>query len=200
MSSRKGDSPKPQRGDVDSVDYADPATPDTRIGPLGRIPEPRERVAVRLVGHPFTYVVRVQTAKDSGPRITELTITAGDGGAVDYEAVRAVPVRRLAYTAAQWIARKGGQVWFFGETVEAWTQPDVAAPPVYQAAKIAEEALALGLPVRPTVAARLNVSKTTVDRLLKRAKAEGWFDDKPLPKRPQPPQRDIEITKETNRR
>lgn len=199
MGTRKSDSPKPQRGDVDSVDFADPPTPDTRSDVLGRIPVPSERVAIRLVGHPFTYVVRVQTAKDSGPRITELTIVADDRGAVDYAAVRAVPVRRLAYTAAQWIARLGGLVYSVGDTAEMDLQPDVPAPPVYQAAKIAEEALALGLPVRPTVAKRLTVSKTTVDRLLKRAKAEGWFDDQPLPKRPQPPQRDIATSQENDR-
>ena len=61
---------------------------------------------------------------------------------------------------------------------------------VHQAAMLAERALALGQPVRPTVAAELNVSKTTVDRLLKRAKAEGLFEDRPLPKRPPPQQRD----------
>jgi DNA-binding transcriptional regulator LsrR (DeoR family) len=33
------------------------------------------------------------------------------------------------------------------------------------------------LPVRPTVAAELNVRTRTVDRLLAKAKAEGWFDD-----------------------
>ena len=40
------------------------------------------------------------------------------------------------------------------------------------------------------------MSKTTVDRLLKRAKAEGWFDDEPLPKRPQLPQHDTTATEE----
>ena len=71
-----------------------------------------------------------------------------------------------------------------------------ATHPRWWAARIADKALALGLAVRPTVAAELGVSKTTVDRLLKRAKAEGWFDDEPLPKRPQPPQRDTTTDEE----
>ena len=84
----------------------------------------------------------------------------------------------------------GGQVAFVGDIAETHSSPEKPAPKVYEAARIAEKALALGLPVRPTVAAELGVSKTTVDRLLKRAKAEGWFSDEPLPKRPPPQQRD----------
>lgn len=38
-----------------------------------------------------------------------------------------------------------------------------------------------------------------LDRLLKRAKAEGWLSDDPLPKRPQPQQRDTKTSKETGR-
>ena len=52
------------------------------------------------------------------------------------------------------------------------------------------------MPVRPTVAKELNVSTRTVDRLLAKAKAQGWFDNQPLPKRPQPKQRGF-TTEET---
>lgn len=190
------------RGDVELVDFADPATPDTPFGPLGRDPQPDERVAIRLVGHPFTYVVRVVTAKGRDPRLAELTMLADnplDDGDVNHSALRAVPVRRLAYTAAQWIERYGGQVGYVDDTTESRTQPENHDPKVYEAAQAAERALSLGLPVRPTVAAELNVSTRTVDRLLKRAKAEGWFDGQPLPKRPQPQQRDITTDQETDR-
>ncbi|BCP04600.1 helix-turn-helix domain-containing protein [Mycobacterium paraintracellulare] len=177
--------PAPQPGDVESVDYADPdPSPGTRTGPFRRVPEADERVAIRLVGHAVTYVVRVTTSRRSGPSLTELTLIADDGTTVDYADVRAVPVRRLAVTAAQWIERCGGQVGFVDDVAETFTRPDEQAPPVYRAAQIAERALALGLPVRPTVADELNVSASTVDRLLRRAKAEGWFDGQPLPKRP----------------
>jgi hypothetical protein len=192
-----------QRGDVESVDFADSPTPDTFTGALGRIPEPDERLAIRLVGHPFTYVVRVATAKGRDPRLAELTMLADnprdDGGDVDYSAVRSVPVRRLAYTAAQWIVRWGGQVSTLADTSEVWTQPENNDPRVYKAAQIAEQALSLGQPVRPTVAAQMNVSPRTVDRLLKRARDEGWFDGQPLPKRPQPQQRDTKTSQETDR-
>jgi hypothetical protein len=199
MNVRRGESP-PKRGDVESVDYADPdPRKGKRTGPLGRIPAPNERVAISLRGYPFTFTVRVETDRQTGPKLTELTITADDGGAVDYAAVRGVPVRRLAYTAAQWIQRCGGQIALPGDTAEMYSRPDEAAADTtagkaHRAAAIADRALALGLPVRPTVAAELGVSKTTVDRLLKRAKAQGWFDDEPLPKRPQPPQRDTTAT------
>jgi hypothetical protein len=207
MNVQRGDSP-PKRGDVESVTYADPdPAPDrpsgamTRTGPLGRIPAPDERVKIRLHGHPFTFTVRVQTDKQSGPRLTELAITADEGNAVDYEALRGVPTRRLAYSASQWIARGGGLIALPDDVAQTYSRPDeaaddTAAPKAYRAARIADRALALGLAVRQTVATELEVSKTTVDRLLRRARAEGWFDDAPLPKRPQPPQHDRITTTE----
>lgn len=186
------------RGDVESVDYADPdPQPGSRSGPFQRMPGPDERVAIRLVGHRVTYLVRVTTSAASEPRVAELTMIADGGTAIDYDAVRAVPVRRLAHTAAQWIARAGGLVGFPDDTAEAHTQPENHDPRLWRAAQIAERALSLGLSVRPTVAAELNVSKSTVDRLLRRAKAEGWFDGQELPKRPPPQQRDSTTTAPT---
>lgn len=185
--------PQSRPGDVDSVAFADLPGDTTRYhDQLGRIPERDERVAIELVGHPFKYVVKVATARGRDPRLTELTIatTDSDTAPVDHQAVRSIPVRRLAYTAAQWIARHGGQVGYVDDTAESLAQPENHDSKVYQAATIAKRALQLGQPVRPTVAAELNVSTKTVDRLLKRAQAESWWDGQPLPKRPQPPQRD----------
>jgi hypothetical protein len=166
--------PKPRRGDVVHVEVGEPTDP----------------VKIRLHGHPFTYSVLVALT-ETGPQLGALEIAADEGAVVDYEALRAVPARRLAYTAAQAIERKfaitaGGEPERVPEIHGRIEKPSTA----YLAANIANIALALGLPVRPTVAARLGVSKTTVDRLLKRAKAEGWFADRPLPKRPPPRQRD----------
>jgi len=110
-----------------------------------------------------------------------------------------VPVRRLAYTAAQWIERWCGHIGSPADTAEAWTRPENNDPNVYRAARIADRALSLGLPVRRTVAEQMAVSTRTVDRLLKRAKAEGWLSDEPLPKRPQPQQRDNTTDQETDR-
>ncbi|BBZ08301.1 hypothetical protein MDOR_24700 [Mycolicibacterium doricum] len=187
--------PQLKRGDVESVDYADPdPKPGSHSGPFGRTPRPDERVAIRLAGHPVTYVVRVTTSRGSGPALTELTLTADDGAVVGYDEVRAFSVRRLAVTAAQWIERCGGQIGYVDDTAEVQTQPENHDPRVYRAAQIAERALALGQPVRPTVAAELHVSTKTVDRLLKRARSEGWFDDEPLPKRPPPRPSDTTTT------
>lgn len=181
MKTVTGDS-EPQPGEVVSVDYADPPTSDTRTGPLGRIPQDDERVAIRLHAIPFTFAVRVTTDKHAGPRVTELDITADEGHAVERTVLQSIPVRRLAASAAQWIEQYGGQVWPVGDVTETFRRPENPSPQVWDAAQHANKALALGLPVRPYVAEQLIVSKSTVDRLLKRAKAEGWFEDQPLPK------------------
>ncbi|WP_035760329.1 hypothetical protein [Gordonia amicalis] len=177
-----------QTGDVESVAYADPPPDHSGTGPF-RAPRPDERVRVRLHGHPRTYVVRVSTSGRE-PRITELTITADDGQAVDYAALRSIPARRLAYSAVQWLARAGGAFAFPGDQAETHTRPDDADPRVWDAAQIADRALALGLPVRQTVADELTISTRTADRLLAKAKAEGFIDAADLPKRPQPRQKD----------
>lgn len=181
----------PRPGDVETIASGEPDyDPDDRSGPLGlgRPPADDSRVKIRLHGHPATYVVRVTTSREHGPQLTELAVTADDGAVLTPDAVAAIPVRRLAAAAAQWIEQWGGRVMFVGDMAETTARPDLdrdgKLPKVYRAAQIAERALALGLPVRPTVAAELVVSKSTVDRLLKRAKSEGWLDDTPLPKQP----------------
>jgi hypothetical protein len=178
--------PKPRRGDVVQVE----------VGKKSADP-----VKIRLAGHNCTYLVRVALT-DTGPELAELTMIADAGHAIDYESLRAVPARRLAYTAAQHLDRLAGPPNFSLAAVAGRGWPadritqfaeDTKPPPtvgVLRAVALAEHALSLGLPVRPTVAAQLGVSKTTVDRLLKRAKAEGLFEDRPLPKRPPPQQRD----------
>ena len=196
-----GDSSKLQRGDVVSIESGEPDHGDHSSGLLGVGPPPAPdgRVRIRLHDMPFTFVVRVSTDRRSGPQVSELTVTADDGHAVDYAAIRAVPVRRLAHSAAQWIERWGGHIADVGDMAETHRQPETPVPKVYAAAQHADKALALGLPVRQYVADQLIVSKTTVDRLLKRARTEGWMDDQPLPKRPQPPQRDTKTNKEAPR-
>lgn len=184
---------EPQRGDVTSVDFADPdPAPKKRTGPFdsGRIPKPDERAAIRLHGHPFTYVVKVATSPTTGPTITELTVLADDGQAVDYAAVRAVPVRRLAYSAAGWIERSGGQVGKPGDYSETFTRPELSNSRLAELPWRIEQAIMNGEPVRPTVAADLNISTATLDRLIAKAKAEGLLDGIEIPRRPSPRQRD----------
>lgn len=181
-----------ERGDVESVDFADPdPRPEAQRG-FHRIPNPDERVAIRLHGHPFTYEVRVAKDKRAGPRMIELKMVADSAREpVDYSVVRSIPVRRLAYTAAQWIDKLAGLMPSWDDTTETRLRPESADPKVYLAAQVAKQALSSGMAVRPTVAAELNVSTRTVDRLLAKAKVEGWFEDHPLPKRPQPKQRGV---------
>ncbi|MGW0037488.1 hypothetical protein [Gordonia sp. NPDC003376] len=175
-----------ERGDVESVDYADP--PPNGRNPF-HSPAPDERVSIRLYGHPRTYVVRVSTTGRE-PRLTELSIIADAGTVVDPAALREVPARRLAYSAAQWIDRLGGRLAYPADTTEIHARPDDADPRVWDAARAAARALSLGLPVRQSVADELSVSTRTADRLLAKAKAEGFLDTADLPRRPQPRQKD----------
>lgn len=171
------------RGDVVSVQSGEPDhTP-------GRIPEPDERVRIRLHGHLQTYTVRAETGPD-GPQLTELTITADEGEAVDYAVVQPV-IRRLAATAVQWHYRLGGLIAAPGDTARTYARPELGTDDRLAAvAGCVQEARDLGLPVRKTVRDRLHLSLGTVDRLIRQAKDEGLLDDEALPKAPPPRQRD----------
>ena len=134
-----------------------------------------------------------------------MTIVADEGAVIDYGSLRMIPIRRLAVTAAR-LVTPADQVSF--TEVGARTPPargphsglhgfseqaPLTAPltvGVIKAATLAERALVLGQPVRPTVAAELGVSKSTVDRLLRQAKAQGLLENRSLPRRPSPQQRD----------
>lgn len=190
-----------RRGDVENVTYADwdkaraaevATGADDTLDRLVRapFPAPDERVAIRLVGHPVTYFVRVRTNPTSGPAITELTVKADEGHAVDYAAVRAIPVRRLAHSAAGWIARAGGTLAFPGDYGEMHTRPDSADPRLSELAWRIESAIMTGEPVRRTVAREMHVSTSTLDRMIAKARAEGLLDGVELPRRPSPQQRD----------
>lgn len=153
------------------------------------MPEPDERVAIRLHGHPQTYTVRAETGPD-GPQLTELTITADKGQAVDYAIAQPV-VRRLAATAVQWHHRLGGLIASVADTAQTHTRPELGTDDRLAAvARCVQEARELGLPVRKTVSDRLHVSLGTLDRLIRQAKDEGLLDDESLPKAPPPRQRD----------
>lgn len=170
---------EPRRGDVESVKFADT--------------EANERVAIRLIGHPRTYIVLVdagRTGRTSGPEIAELTIVPDDGTAVDYAAVREIPVRRLAYSARQWIMSAGGKFGTPGDYSETRTRPEIAASaPNNRLGELhwrIEQAIMDGLPVRKTLAHDLSVSTATLDRMISKAKAEGLLEGVEIPRRPQP--------------
>lgn len=175
--------PEPRRGDVESVE-----------------PAGKGQVRIRLHGYPYTFIARPTIrSTDTGPELAELTIISDEDHVVDYEALRAIPARRLAYTAAQHLDPRrrptlAGRRWRHVDPNHVETFAAHTAAPfdarVVLAAALAEHAQTLGLPIRATVAEELGVSKRTADRLLKRAKAEGLLEDRPLPRRPPPRQRD----------
>lgn len=181
MSAKRG---RPEHGDVESI------TSEESDRSEGTVPSPVERMTIRLHGHPRTYVVRAVADGRSGPKLTELTIVADDGSAIDHNTLRAVPARRLAYSAAQWLDRAGGRFVLPNDTSEVLgRQPENSDARVHEVARRVDAALALGLPVRRTVADGMNLSTATVDRLIAKAKAEGFLDAAELPKRPQPRQK-----------
>lgn len=149
------------------------------------------RTEIRLHDLPFTFHVRSGTNAD-GPFIRELTVTADEGAAVDYHALRAIPARRLAYTAVQTAARELCDlgVEAVGYALDESARPDDADPRVWEVSQRALIAVSNGLPVRATVAEEMHLTKATVDRLIKKAKDAGYLDAADLPKRPQPRQKD----------
>lgn len=181
--------PLPHRGDVESVDYADPPAKGDQS--RYRSPKPDERVAIRLHGHAFTYVVRVTAARGAEPKLTELTIVADAPDIpVDYETLRSVPARRLAYSARQWISRGGGAFAMPDDHRETLAQPESADDRLVKLPDLIENAIMDGLPVRPTVAAQLRVSTATLDRMIRKARDDGLLDGIEIPRRPSPKQRD----------
>ncbi|MGC4960412.1 hypothetical protein [Gordonia sp. DT101] len=166
----------PKRGDVVSAHRGDDG-----------------RTEIRLHDLPFTFHVRSGTDAD-GPFIRELTVVADEGAAVDYHALRAIPARRLAHTAVQTAARELCDlgVEAVGYSFDNTARPDEADgadPRVWEVAQRAQIAIQEGHPVRATIAEDMNLTKATVDRLIKKAKDAGFLAAD-LPKRPQPRQKD----------
>ncbi|QLL08844.1 hypothetical protein [Mycobacterium vicinigordonae] len=186
---------EPQHGDVVSVGFADPREKG-RTGPFAA-PNRDDRVAIRLHGHPYRYVVKVAVSRGSEPRLAELTVIADKGQVVDSAAVRSVPVRRLAHSAAQWIERGGGAFALPGDYEENDSRPENADPRLYEVSWRIEAAIMNGEPVRRTVAQQMNISTATLDRLIAKAKAFDFLDGIELSRRPPPRQRDT-TTEENN--
>jgi hypothetical protein len=189
----------PQRGDVESVAFADPdkAAQAARAGasddPFGvPMPDDDEPVAVRLHGYPYLFVVRV-CAGATGPAVWHIEITADAGAEVDYNALRSIPLRRIALSAHNWLRRFGGAIAEPGDHDLARRRPDdrdAISGRLHELVWRVEQAIASGLPVRKTVAAEMQLSTATIDRLIAKAKAGGLMDDIEIPKRPGPRQRD----------
>ena len=156
-----------------------------------RFPDPGDRVAIRLHGHPHEYIVRVAKGP-GGPKLSELTITSDTGLPVDYDTLRSVPAQRLAYAAAQWFDTSGGLFGDPGTTAETFTRPDLDARKrlddnfLSEVADLVVRAVNNGHPVRKSVAAAMNTSPGTLDRWIRAAKDRGFLDEHDLPRHRRP--------------
>ena len=198
----------PQRGDVQSVTFADPnkaaqaaraAASDDPMDQLLGFPMPAddERIAVRLDAYPYTFVVRVRAGR-TGPVVTHLEITADDGTEVDYTALRSIPLRRIALSAWNWLRRFGGAVGFPGDHDLQRRRPDDRdADRLRTLVNLIESAILSGEPVRKTVADEMQLGTATIDRMIRKAKDAGLMDGIEIPKRPGPRQRGIAETTTT---
>ncbi|WP_305779509.1 hypothetical protein [Nocardia nova] len=125
--------------------------------------------------------------------LVDLRMVSDSGAPIDYAAIKAVSVRRLAYAAMQWLTSAGGQFAQPGDTAETLTRPEKAVSIRGQRkaddallAEVAEHAayaVTHGLRVKEHVAERMHTSTATVGRWLRKAKVEGFLDDSPLPRR-----------------
>ncbi len=194
----------PQRGDVLHVGYADPDKAAQlaeyfdagQPGPwLAPAPDDDERVTVRLAGYPYLFTVRVAGGR-TGPVIRHLEVTAdADDQAVDYEALRSIPLRRIVLSAWNWLRRSGGTVGEPGDHDLKTVRPDDPdADRLGDLVNRVESAILSGLPVRKTVAAEMNLGTATVDRMIRRAKDAGLMEGIEIPKRPGPRQKDTTTT------
>ncbi|WP_336671107.1 hypothetical protein [Tsukamurella sp. USMM236] len=151
-----------------------------------------EGTEIRLHEHPVTYIVSA-TPAEGGPAITRLTVQADDGAAVDYPTVRAIPLRRLAATAARRAIRElhAAGIDTGRETrKEVERRPETADDRAFLIAQLVHAAQEQGRTVRRYVQDQTGYSPATIDRLIRRAKDERWLDDHDLLSRPQPRQRD----------
>ncbi|MGV9748257.1 hypothetical protein ACWDTG_25625 [Rhodococcus zopfii] len=146
-------------------------------------------IEVELYGHRHRYRVTVEISP-SGPRLTDLQIT---GPNIDYSTLRAVPARRLAYAAAEYAARSDGRFALPLDTDETDRRPDTPTSRgrlddahYRDVAERVRAAVAIGAPVRQTVAAAMHTTVPTLDRWIRTAKNLGYLGEHDIPRRKRP--------------
>jgi hypothetical protein len=180
------------KGTVKVVRLPDPARGEGEPQMDGRIPALASPVVVEINGHPHRYVVRVAPSP-RGPVLVELRMISDTAAPIDYAAIKSVSVGRLAYAAMQWLTSAGGQFAQPGDSAETYAKPEKAESIRRQrkaddalltdVAAHAAHAVAHGLRVQDHVAEQMNASTATAARWMRKAKAEGFMPDTPLPRR-----------------
>lgn len=187
-----------ERGTVKLVRLPDPQRGEPEPVMDGRIPALESPVVVELHGHAHRYVVRVARTED-GPVLTELRVVSDNDAPIDYAVMRAVNLRRLIFAALQWLTSAGGQFAQPGDTAESFTKPEKAADirrrrtddysrltDVAAHVEDALDAIKAGdkeIRIQKFVADRLGVGPAQAQRLIRKAKDQGFLADKQLPRR-----------------
>ncbi|WP_411815627.1 hypothetical protein [Gordonia sp. SND2] len=163
-------------------------------------------IAIRLVGHAFTYVVAIVTGR-GGPRLVDLQIRSDNNTAITPDVLRAIPSRRLAYAAARYVSEADGQIFtgpFLGPEAddmtddqraaaiaerrsEADTRPEASTsrgrrgPEHFQrVADAVRAANRSGKSARRAVAAEFGVSLPSVDKWIRQCKDTGLLAEDEL--------------------
>ncbi|MBF6070134.1 hypothetical protein [Nocardia farcinica] len=183
-----------KKGTVKAVRLPEPERGEGEPVMSGNIPALESPVVVELHGHePHRYVVRVAPGP-SGPVLVELRILSDADAPIDPAVMKSVPVPRLAYAAMQWLTRAGGLLGLPGDTSETYAKPETEettrrrrkadAALLEEVAGHVAHAVAHGLPIQKYVGQRMGGASTaTADRWIRKAKEEGFIEDRPLPRR-----------------
>ncbi|UGQ43395.1 hypothetical protein [Rhodococcus aetherivorans] len=146
-------------------------------------------IEVQLHGHGHRYVVAVELTP-AGPKLVDLRIT---GPHIDYGVLRAIPARRLAYAAAEYAARSDGRFALPLDTDDTDRRPEAPTSRgrlddthYRDVAERVRAAVAIGAPVRQTVAAAMHTTVPTLDRWIRTAKNLGYLGEHDIPRRKRP--------------
>ncbi|MGV0991175.1 MAG: hypothetical protein ACOYB7_02885 [Mycobacterium sp.] len=167
--------PKPIKGDV---------IPDSITRVSGEETTDAGYIEMQLVGHPHRYRVRIDTS-GAAPRLVELHLLPLDGTAaeIDPATIRQVPIRRLTKAAARFILDEYPfAVPGLADDATSLVRPDYEPGQILDdahyrmVAGLLIAARGWGLSPRDYAAEKLNISKPTVDRYIKKAKDLGYLE------------------------
>lgn len=149
-------------------------------------------VHIRLVGRPFTYEVRV-TTRGQRPELVDLRVVPDEGTVLSSEALRGIPVVRLAAAAAQWVVfpqdqpdtAEAKEIEFDWRTFRKPEKPIPVKRPgrsgwpdehYREVAALAKAARDRGMSARSAIAERWGRPEATADKWMMTARRKGFLE------------------------